>query len=80
MLQRLTNHMLPSTKHRVRNPQGNRARFSRYSMPFFVHLRSDFEIRTLEGCIDAQHPDRYPEPITADEFLQERLREIGLVL
>jgi isopenicillin N synthase-like dioxygenase len=79
MLQRLTNHRLPSTTHRVRNPQGERARHSRYSMPFFVHLRSDFAIRTLPGCIDAEHPDRYPDPITADEFLQERLREIGLV-
>ncbi len=79
MLQRLTNHALPSTTHRVRNPQGERARYSRYSMPFFVHLRSDFTIRTLPGCIDAQHPDRYPQPVTADEFLQERLREIGLV-
>ncbi len=79
MLQRLTNHMLPSTTHRVRNPQGERARYSRYSMPFFVHLRSDFTIRTLPGCIDTDNPDRYPAPITADEFLQERLREIGLV-
>src|SRR3990167_7571976 len=40
MLQRLTNHVLPSTTHRVRNPEGPRASFSRYSMPFFVHLRS----------------------------------------
>jgi isopenicillin N synthase-like dioxygenase len=48
-------------------------------MPFFVHLRSDFTIRTLPGCIDAQNPDLYPNPITADEFLQERLRAIGLV-
>lgn len=79
MLQRLTNHVLPSTTHRVRNPQGERARRSRYSMPFFVHLRSDFEIRTLSGCCNAENPDRYPEPITADQFLQERLREIGLV-
>lgn len=79
MLERLTNNRLPSTTHRVRNPQGDRAWHSRYSMPFFVHLRSDFSIRTLPGCIDAKHPDRYPEPITADEFLQDRLRAIGLV-
>ena len=39
----------------------------------------EFEIRTLPGFVDAQNPDRYPEPITADQFLQERLREIGLV-
>ncbi|MDE8652047.1 isopenicillin N synthase family dioxygenase [Novosphingobium album (ex Liu et al. 2023)] len=78
MLQRLTNHVLPSTTHRVRNPSGERAQHSRYSMPFFVHLRSDFVFHTLPQCIDATHPDRYPEPITADDYLQERLREIGL--
>jgi isopenicillin N synthase-like dioxygenase len=78
MLQRLTNHILPSTTHRVRNPAGERARFSRYSMPFFLHPRSDFLIETLPGCVAAANPDRYPVPITADEYLQERLREIGL--
>jgi isopenicillin N synthase-like dioxygenase len=79
MLQRLTNHALPSTTHRVRNPRGERARFSRYSMPYFLHLRSDFEIRTLPGCISAENPDRYPDPITADAYLHQRLREIGLM-
>lgn len=78
MLQRLTNHVLPSTTHRVRNPEGARAGFSRYSMPFFLHLRSDFPIRTLPQCVSAENPDRYPMPISADEYLQERLREIGL--
>ncbi|MFT4026853.1 MAG: 2-oxoglutarate and iron-dependent oxygenase domain-containing protein [Novosphingobium sp.] len=78
MLQRLTNHLLPSTTHRVRNPIGARARFSRYSMPFFLHPRSDFVIETLPGCVSAERPDRYPEGITADDYLQERLREIGL--
>ncbi len=78
MLQRLTNHVLPSTTHRVRNPQGSRAGFSRYSMPFFLHLRSDFPFVTLPQCITAQNPDRYPVSITADDYLQERLREIGL--
>ena len=78
MLQRLTNHVLPSTSHRVRNPEGARACFSRYSMPFFLHLRSDFPIATLPQCISAENRDRYPQPILADEYLQERLREIGL--
>ena len=78
MLERLTNHYLPSTIHRVRNPSPERAAFSRYSMPFFLHLRSDFPIKTLEQCITAESPDRYPVPITADQFLQQRLREIGL--
>ena len=78
MLQRLTNHYLPSTTHRVRNPDGQRATFSRYSMPFFLHLRSDFAFETLPQCITAENPDRYPHSITADDYLQERLREIGL--
>lgn len=78
MLQRLTNHVLPSTSHRVRNPEGARAHFSRYSMPFFLHLRSDFPIATLPQCITPANPDRYPQPILADDYLQERLREIGL--
>ncbi len=83
MLQRLTNHVLPSTTHRVRNPAGSRAAHSRYSMPFFLHLRSDFPFVTLPGCVTEKNPDRYPlegrAPITADDYLQERLREIGLV-
>ncbi|MYL98333.1 isopenicillin N synthase family oxygenase [Novosphingobium sp. FGD1] len=78
MLQRLTNHVLPSTTHRVRNPSGDRASHSRYSMPFFLHLRSDFRFKTLRQCITDTRPDRYPETITADDYLQERLREIGL--
>ncbi len=79
MLQRLTNHMLPSTTHRVVNPTGERSKYSRYSMPFFLHLRSDFPIRTLPQCVDAENPDRYPEPILADVYLRERLIEIGLL-
>ena len=78
MLQRLTNHRLPSTTHRVVNPPPERRHIPRYSMPFFLHLASDFSIETLPECIDAAHPDRYPDPITADAYLQQRLREIGL--
>jgi isopenicillin N synthase-like dioxygenase len=78
MLERLTNRLLPSTIHRVRNPDAARARFSRYSMPFFLHLRSDFAFKTLPQCITPDNPDRYPVSITADQFLQQRLREIGL--
>ena len=79
MLQRLTNHRLPSTTHRVVNPPSGQRDRSRYSMPFFLHPHPDFVIATLPGCIDATHPNRYPRPITADAFLQQRLREIGLV-
>ena len=78
MLQRLTNHVLPSTTHRVRNPDGARTGFSRYSMPYFLHLRSDFRFVTLPQCITPANPDRYPVSISADDYLQERLREIGL--
>ena len=79
MLQRLTNHVLPSTTHRVVNPPRERRGVPRYSMPFFLHLASDFPIATLPGCVTADRPDRYPEPITADDYLQQRLREIGLL-
>ncbi|HEY2751655.1 isopenicillin N synthase family dioxygenase [Phenylobacterium sp.] len=78
MLQRLTNHRLPSTTHRVVNPAPERRGVPRYSTPFFLHFNSDYEIKTLPGCIDPVHPDRYPTSITADAFLQERLREIKL--
>jgi isopenicillin N synthase-like dioxygenase len=78
MLQRLTNHRLPSTTHRVINPPVERRHIPRYSMPFFLHLASDYLIETLPSCIDAAHPNRYPQPITADAYLQERLVEIGL--
>jgi isopenicillin N synthase-like dioxygenase len=78
MLQRLTNHQLPSTTHRVVNPAPERRGFPRYSTPFFLHFNSDYLIETLPDCVDAQHPDRYPTPITADDYLQERLREIKL--
>ncbi len=79
MLQRLTNHALPSTTHRVVNPAPERRGVSRYSTPFFLHFEPDYLIQTLPGCVSAQNPDRYPEPITADEFLKQRLREIRLL-
>jgi isopenicillin N synthase-like dioxygenase len=78
MLQRLTNHVLPSTTHRVVNPKPERASFSRYSMPFFQHFAPDFLIETLPGCVTPQRPNRYPVPITADAYLKERLAEIKL--
>lgn len=78
MLQRLTNKRLVSTTHRVVNPPPERRGFSRYSMPFFLHFRPDFLIETLPDCVDAEHPDQFPEPITAHDYLMERLREIKL--
>jgi isopenicillin N synthase-like dioxygenase len=79
MLQRLTNHYLPSTTHRVVNPAPERRGFARYSTPFFLHFEPEFAIRTLPGCVTPEAPDRYPEPITADDYLQQRLREIKLI-
>ena len=78
MLQRLTNRVLPSTTHRVVNPPAERRGHSRYSMPFFLHPAPDFLIDTLPGTITADNPNRYPTPITAHEYLNERLVEIGL--
>ena len=77
MLQRLTNGKLRSTTHRVVNPPPERRGFSRYSMPFFLHFRSDFLIEPLPGTVPAGEQPRWP-PITANDYLQERLREIKL--
>jgi isopenicillin N synthase-like dioxygenase len=52
---------------------------ARYSMPFFLHFRSDFVIETLPQCVGPGRPNRYPQPITADAFLEQRLKEIRLV-
>ena len=79
MLQRLTNHVYPSTTHRVTNPGNDNARKPRYSVPFFLHPNPDFVIDVLPECVTAENPRRYPEPITAHEYLQERLREIKLI-
>jgi isopenicillin N synthase-like dioxygenase len=77
MLQRLTNGMLRSTSHRVVNPPAERRNRSRYSMPFFLHFRSDFLIEALPGTVPPGAQPNWP-PITANDYLQERLREIKL--
>jgi isopenicillin N synthase-like dioxygenase len=79
MLQRLTNGVLPSTSHRVVNPAPERRGVARYSTPFFLHFAPDYLIRTLPGCITPERPDQYPAPITADDYLRQRLREIRLL-
>jgi isopenicillin N synthase-like dioxygenase len=79
MMQRLTNHVLPSTTHRVVNVPEAYTGKSRYSIPFFFHPNPDFEIATLGSCISTDNPNRYPQSITADEYLTERLIEIGLM-
>jgi isopenicillin N synthase-like dioxygenase len=77
MLQRLTNNRLRSTTHRVVNPPRELWGTSRYSIPFFLHPKSSMSLACLESCIDDQHPKAY-EDATAGEYLDERLREIGL--
>ncbi|WP_196893207.1 isopenicillin N synthase family dioxygenase [Aureivirga marina] len=78
MLQRLTNNKLRSTIHRVVNPPREEWGESRFSIPFFTHPKSDMPLNCLENCIDEKHPKLY-EDCTAGEFLNERLRELGLM-
>jgi len=77
MLQRLTNNKLRSTTHRVVNPPRELWGTSRFSIPFFLHPKSNMNLASLESTIDKQHPKAY-EDATAGEYLDERLREIGL--
>ncbi|WP_242921397.1 isopenicillin N synthase family dioxygenase [Pontibacter liquoris] len=77
MLARLTNNKLKSTIHRVVNPPRELMNTSRYSIPFFMHPRSEMDLTCLESCIDAQNPKAYPDA-TAGEYLDERLIELGL--
>lgn len=79
MLQRLTNHVYPSTTHRVTNPQGEQARRPRYSVPFFLHPNPDVMLDVLPSCVSVENPSRYRTPITSHEYLLERLREIKLI-
>lgn len=78
MLERLTNNKLRSTIHRVANPPKEQWSTSRFSIPFFMHPRSDMKLNCLPECIDDEHPKAYPD-ITAGEFLHQRLVEIGLI-
>lgn len=78
MLERQTNGRLRSTTHRVVNPRGDAAKRARYSMPFFLHFRPDFMIEPLPECIDPADKAPPPEPISAHDFLMQRLREINL--
>lgn len=77
MLQRLTNNKLKSTTHRVVNPPLELMKTSRFSVPFFLHPKANMDLTALDSCIDAEHPKAYSD-ITAGEYLDERLREIGL--
>jgi isopenicillin N synthase-like dioxygenase len=78
MLERLTNNKLRSTIHRVVNPPREDWDKPRYSIPFFTHPISEMPLNCLPECITETHPKVY-EDITAGEFLNERLRELGLL-
>ncbi|QDH33093.1 2-oxoglutarate and iron-dependent oxygenase domain-containing protein [Porphyrobacter sp. YT40] len=78
MLERQTNGRLRSTTHRVVNPKGEAAHRSRYSMPFFLHFRPDFMIEALPECVSAEDANPPAPPISAHDFLMQRLREINL--
>ena len=77
MLQRLTNNYLKSTTHRVVNPPREEWHVPRLSIPFFLHPRSEMDLSCLPQCVDEANPLAY-SPVTAGEYLDERLREIGL--
>lgn len=77
MLQRLTNNYLKSTTHRVVNPPREMWHLPRLSIPFFLHPRGKMDLTVLDSCVTADRPIAYT-PITAGEYLDERLREIGL--
>jgi isopenicillin N synthase-like dioxygenase len=77
MLERLTNNKLKSTIHRVVNPPREKMHTSRYSIPFFMHPHGEMDLTCLDSCIDEQNPKQY-EDITAGQFLNQRLAEIGL--
>ena len=77
MLSRHSNNKLKSTIHRVTNPPKELWGTSRYSIPFFLHPISDMKLDVLDACIDHENPKGFDD-ITAGEFLNERLRELGL--
>lgn len=77
MLERLTNGRLRSTVHRVVNPPREQMHMPRYSIPFFMHPQSEMSLSCLDECVDAHHPKLFDD-ITAGEFLDQRLAEIGL--
>jgi len=78
MLQRLTNDKFKSTTHRVVNPPREKWSEARYSIPFFLHPKSEVRLDCLESCIDANHPKKYDD-MSAGEYLHNRLIEIGLI-
>lgn len=77
MLDRLTNHKLKSTIHRVVNPSRDKMKNSRFSIPFFMHPLPNMDLTCLDSCVSPENPKVYVD-MTSGEFLDERLRELGL--
>ena len=78
MLSRHTNNKLKSTIHQVVNPPRELWGSSRYSIPFFMHPVSDMNLNCLSECIDEKNPKLFDD-ITAGDYLNERLVELGLI-
>ena len=75
MLKRITNDTVPATTHRVVNPSDQTT--SRYSMPFFVHPHPDCLLEVFDTCLAEGEEPRHA-PMTADAYLLERLKAIGV--
>jgi isopenicillin N synthase-like dioxygenase len=73
MLSRITNEVIPATTHRVVNPVD--ATSDRYSMPFFCHPHPDAVLSCIPSC---KGDGAKYEDITGRDFLNQRLKEIGL--
>ena len=76
-MSRLTNDKLHSSIHQVTNPPKEEWSQPRFSIPFFMHPRSEMSLNCLESCINSKNPKQYTD-ITAGDFLEERIKELGL--
>jgi isopenicillin N synthase-like dioxygenase len=76
MLQNATNGLYKSTTHRVVNPADTTS--DRFSMPCFIHPRKDVDLTPRPSCVARTGGlARYPS-LTAGQYLDQRLKEIGL--
>jgi isopenicillin N synthase-like dioxygenase len=76
MIQNLSNGLYKSTTHRVVNPKDCTS--DRYSMPMFVHPHNDVDLSPLPEFIEQTGGTAKYQNITAGDYLQQRLEEIGL--
>ncbi len=77
MMSRLTNNVLHSSIHRVINPPKEEWSKPRFSIPFFMHPRSEMSLNCLPSCISLDNPKKYDD-ITAGDFLKQRIKELRL--